>query len=119
MKLLLRFKDLDSLIKYLDEELNKLKMAKQKLEKEIEKESLVDIVEMKGGNISIRRDRITEFKGMINEINARIEIISSLLEELRNELKESNYTGLVLLEFDNGVPRRVLLSQPLTLGESL
>lgn len=119
LKVLLRFKDLNSLVKYLNEELNKLLIAKKILDDELKRDSLVDIIEIgNNGNISMRRDRISELtKGLSNELDIRIERINSLLEEIKNEFNDNNFTGVVLLEFDNGMPSRVLLSQPLTLGE--
>ncbi|WP_428762263.1 hypothetical protein [Vulcanisaeta sp.] len=117
MKVLLRFKDLNSLVKYLNEDLNKLLVAKKILEEEVNKESLVDIIEIRNNNVIIQRERITEIKGILDELDNRIDTINSLLEEIRDEFNDSNYTGIVLLEFNNGIPRRVLLSQPLTLSE--
>ena len=119
LKVLLRFRDLNSLIKYLSEELNKLLVAKKILDDEIRRDSLVDIIEIgSNGSISMRRDRISEvMKGLSSELDRRIEHINSLLEEIKNEFNDNNFTGVVLLEFDNGMPSRVLLSQPLTLGE--
>ncbi|ADN50347.1 hypothetical protein Vdis_0957 [Vulcanisaeta distributa DSM 14429] len=119
LKVLLRFKDLNSLVKYLNEELNKLLIAKKILDDEAKRDSLVDIIEIgSNGNISMRRDRISEImKGIMNELNSRIEHINQLLEEIKEEFNDSNFTGIVLLEFNNGIPNRVLLSQPLTLGD--
>ncbi|WP_054855508.1 hypothetical protein [Vulcanisaeta sp. JCM 16161] len=66
----------------------------------------------------MRRDRMSEImKGVINELDKRIEYINLLLEELKDEFNDNNFTGIVLLEFNNGIPSRVLLSQPLALGE--
>ena len=119
LKVLLRFRDLNSLVKYLNEELNKLLIAKKILDDEVKRDSLVDIIEIgNNGNISMRRDRISEvMKGLSSELSRRIEYINSLLEEIKNEFNNDNFTGIVLLEFNNGIPSRVLLSQPLTLGE--
>ncbi|WP_054848706.1 hypothetical protein [Vulcanisaeta sp. JCM 14467] len=116
---MLRFKDLNSLIRYLNEELNKLLIAKKVLDDEVRRDPLVDIIEIdKNGNINIKRDRISEvMKGLSSELDRRIERISSLLEELTSEFNNYNFTGIVLLEFNNGIPSRVLLSQPLTMGE--
>ncbi|WP_188602332.1 hypothetical protein [Vulcanisaeta souniana] len=115
MRVLLRFKDLTSLNRYLGEELNKLLIAKKRLEEEINKGSLVDVIEIKDNNIDIRRERITEIKDILDNINTRIESINSLLEEIKSEFNDNNFTGMVLLEFDNGMPHRVLLSQSLVL----
>ncbi|WP_243678321.1 hypothetical protein [Vulcanisaeta distributa] len=103
----------------MNEELNKLLIAKKVLEEEMKKDSLVDVIEIgNNGNINMRRDRISEImNGMIKELNSRIEQINLLLEEIKEEFNDSNFTGIVLLEFNNGIPNRVLLSQPLTLGE--
>jgi len=117
LKVLLRFKDLNSLVKYLNEDLNKLLVAKKILEEEVNKESLVDIIEIRNNNVIIQRERITEIKGILDELDNRINAINSLLEEIRDEFNDSNYAGIVLLEFNNGIPKRVLLSQPLTLSE--
>ncbi len=119
MKVLLRFKDLNSLVKYLNEELNKLLIAKKILDDEAKRDSLVDIIEIgSNGNINMRRDRISEImKGIMSELDNRIEHINQLLEEIKEEFNDSNFTGIVLLEFNNGIPSRVLLSQPLTLGD--
>ncbi len=46
MKVLLRFKDLNSLVRYLNEELNKLLIAKKILDEEVKRDSLVDIIEI-------------------------------------------------------------------------
>ncbi|MGC8607035.1 MAG: hypothetical protein ACP5GZ_04800 [Vulcanisaeta sp.] len=97
--------------------MNKLLVAKKILEEEVNKESLVDIIEIRNNNVIIQRERITEIKGILDELDNRIDTINSLLEEIRDEFNDSNYTGIVLLEFNNGIPRRVLLSQPLTLSE--
>jgi len=116
LRLLLRFRDTNSLVKYLREELDKLSIAKNQLEKGLEAGILVDIVEIKNGDLIVSRDRITEFNYVLTEINSRIDMINALLEELQSRLGEDNYTGLVLLELIDGVPQRVLLSQPLMLG---
>ncbi|WP_446752464.1 hypothetical protein [Vulcanisaeta sp. JCM 16161] len=119
LKVLLRFKDLNSLVRYLNEELNKLLIAKKILDEEVKRDSLVDIIEIgNNGNVNMRRDRMSEImKGVINELDKRIEYINLLLEELKDEFNDNNFTGIVLLEFNNGIPSRVLLSQPLALGE--
>ncbi len=120
MRVLLRFRDLASLNRYLSEELNKLLIARKRLEEEINKGSLVDVIEIKDNNINIRRERIVEIKDILDYISERIESINSLLEEIKSEFNDNNFTGMVLLEFDNGMPRRVLLSQSLALkGEVL
>ena len=116
MRLLIRFRDVDSLIKYLREKLDKLSVTKKRLEEVLGMDAIVDIVELKDNDIGITRVRITELKWLLNEIDARIEAISVILEKLQNKLGGVNYTGLVLLELEDGVPRRVLLSQPLSLG---
>ncbi len=99
--------------------MNKLLLAKKVLEEGIKSESFVDIIEVgTEGRISISRERLSEvMKGIINELEERIDRINSLLEETKNEFGTNNFTGIVLLEFDNGMPSRILLSQPLTLGD--
>ncbi len=116
---MLRFKDINSLVKYLSEELNKLLIAKKVIEEELSKDSLVDIIEIdKDGSLTIKRERITEIRGGLAEkIDIRIKAINTLLEEIKSIFNDGNYTGIVLLELENGIPSRVLLSQPLTLGE--
>ena len=116
LRLLIRFRDVNSLIKYLREELDKLSVTKRRLEEVLGMDAVVDIVELKDDNIDITRVRTTELKWLLNEIDTRIEAISVILEELRDRLGGINYTGLVLLELEDGIPRRVLLSQPLSLG---
>ncbi|WP_243666390.1 hypothetical protein [Vulcanisaeta sp. JCM 16159] len=65
MRALLRFKDINSLVKYLSEELNKLLIAKKVIEEELSKDSLVDIIEIdKDGSLTIKRERITEIRGL-------------------------------------------------------
>lgn len=119
MKVFLRFKDTYSLTKYLKEELDKLREAKQRLEEEVRRNSFVDIVEIKDNDLIIRRDEISILNSVLEKINDKINMINSMLDELQRELGNTNYTGLVLLELDNGIPQRILLSQPLSVGEHL
>lgn len=116
---MLRFRDINSLVKYLDEELNKLLIARKVLDEEVKRDVLVDVIEVEAdGQINMRRDRMSKIaEGLIEELDRRIEQINSILEEIRSKFGDANFTGMVLLELNNGLPSRVLLSQPLTLGE--
>ncbi|ADY02006.1 hypothetical protein VMUT_1805 [Vulcanisaeta moutnovskia 768-28] len=73
--------------------MNKLLVAKKILEEEVNKESLVDIIEIRNNNVIIQRERITEIKGILDELDNRINAINSLLEEIRDEFNDSNYAG--------------------------
>ncbi|WP_143701218.1 hypothetical protein [Vulcanisaeta thermophila] len=119
MRLLLRFDSTESLIRYLNEELSKLRTARGILEKAIGTSGYLEVVDINLNN-EIRVDRVSagEVRAIISEIDNKITAINKIINELSNLLgtNNANYKGTVFLEYENGYPSRVIITQPMVVS---
>jgi len=114
MRLLLRFNSLSSLIRHLEEELARLRVTREQLEYLINSTDSVDYVDI-SGRITVGRMSRDDLVKYLESIRVSIEELELMLSELRDLMRGTgDYRGLILLEYDN-VPRRVIITQPLTI----
>lgn len=112
MKLLLRFNSVSSLTKYLNEELSKLKAAKDALEKAVNANKYLEMISIDEGDVKIDRMDVNDIKPLLNEIDNKVNAIDNLLREINKLMSNNDYVGAVYLEYENGYPTRVIISQP-------